>query len=132
MFRHDGITVKDPHAIGNCFNNYFTNIGAEQASKIKGCSNSFRDSLCDSSVNSIFFNPTNPIEVMKIVASLMDLLRMDIRRFLNEFIVIVSVKVISITFRTCFVTLISCWSPPKSRDRIKIVILHMLIYMRRR
>ena len=62
----------------------------------------------------------------------MDLLRMDIHRFLNEFIVIVSVNVVSITFRSCFFTLISSWSPPKSRDRIKIVILHMLIYMRRR
>ena len=45
-------------------------MGAEQASKIKGCSNSFRDSLFDSSVNSIFFNPTNPVEVMRIAASL--------------------------------------------------------------
>ena len=70
MFRHDGITVKDPHDIANCFNNYFSNKGAEQALKIKGCSNSFRDFLFDFSVNSIFFNPTNPIEVMRIVASL--------------------------------------------------------------
>ena len=62
----------------------------------------------------------------------MDLLRMDIHRFLNEFIVIVFVNVVSIKFRTCFFSLISSWSPPISRDRIKKVILNMLIYMRRR
>ena len=39
-------------------------------------------------------------------------LRMDIRRLVNEFIVIVSVNVVSITFRTIFFTLISWRSPP--------------------
>ena len=70
VFRQHGVPVHNPHDIANCFNTYFSNIGAEQAMKIKGCNTNFYDSLPDSSVNSIFFNPTDAVEVTRIVASL--------------------------------------------------------------
>ena len=70
QFKQGDRIVSDPHEIANGFNNFFANIGAEQASKVKGCSQNFQNSLFNPSVNSIFFNSTNAVEVTRIVASL--------------------------------------------------------------
>ncbi len=64
---HDGsLKITDPSIITDKFNSFFANIGPELASKINSPS-IFSDFLEEASPNSIFFNPTDEIEILDIV-----------------------------------------------------------------
>ena len=62
-----GITIVD---IANVFNNYFVNIGPNQAKKISADGTNFRQYLAEPSLFSIFFKPTDYFEILDIVVSL--------------------------------------------------------------
>ena len=67
---HNGDRVYDnPEDIVNGFNDYFANVGKEQASKIPNSKKHFKDFLRGSCNFSLFLHPTNQEEVYKIVNS---------------------------------------------------------------
>ena len=61
--------VKDPSKIANNMNNYYSNMGKEMSDKITAPSNNFIQ-LPPSNINSIFLNPTDEIEVKKIIENM--------------------------------------------------------------
>ena len=70
-FNIDDDLVSDPQTISNHFNSYFVNIGSKLASQIHGSTN-FKDYLnnAHSPVDSFFFAPTYPEEIIKLCLSL--------------------------------------------------------------
>ena len=66
----NGTKILDPRLYANNFNSFFTNIGPELASKIDRSHTHFTDYLSDQNPESLFFNPTNPNEIINITKSL--------------------------------------------------------------
>ena len=62
-------TVKDPSKIANIMNDYYGKMDKKMSDKITAPSNNFIQ-LPPSNVNSIFLNPTNEIEVKKIIENM--------------------------------------------------------------
>ncbi len=58
--------ISDPEIVSNKFNSFFANIGPKLASQIQS-SSSFSDFLDDPQPNTIFFNPTDEMEILDIV-----------------------------------------------------------------
>ena len=61
--------VKDPSKIAYIMNDYYGKMGKEMSNKITAPSNNFIQ-LPPSNLNSIFLNPSNEIEVKKIIEKL--------------------------------------------------------------
>ena len=68
-YKDDSI-FENPDDIVNGFNDYFVNVGQEQASKIPNSTKHFTDFLGERCNSSLFFNPTNKEEIFKVVNSL--------------------------------------------------------------
>ena len=69
----DGNKITDPKEIANNFNDFFTNIGNKLADKITPPDNNYVSPLkSKNQQSSIFLNPTNPEEIIKIVKKLKD------------------------------------------------------------
>ena len=66
----DDCIFENPDDIVNGFNDYFVNVGQEQASKIPNSTKHFTDFLGERCHSSLFFNPTNQEEIFKVVNSL--------------------------------------------------------------
>ena len=69
-FNINGHKVDEPDEIANLFNEYFVNIGPDQASKIDRHNHDFKEFLPESSYPSLFLYPTDFIEILNIVRSL--------------------------------------------------------------
>ena len=69
-FNNHGIDITDPSDIADSFNEYFTTIGPKLANSIPHA-NSHHLHSCNSNIsNSLFFIPTDPEEIQKVVAKL--------------------------------------------------------------
>ena len=66
----NGTDINDPNLYANSFNSFFTNIGPELASKINCPNANFTDYLSERNQESLFFNPTDPSEIINITRSL--------------------------------------------------------------
>ena len=66
----DNNTIVDPKDIANCFNTYFVEVGPTQASKIDSNGEDFSQFLSTPCNKSLFFRPTNSVEILSIVHSL--------------------------------------------------------------
>ena len=66
IFKVDGLEISDPTDIANRFCNYFTNIGPNLAKKVSSCSTSFKAFLTGSFSDSIFLNPVDESEIIRI------------------------------------------------------------------
>ena len=60
----------DPELIANGFCSYFTNVGKEFASKIPDPNSTFDSHLKEPSNETLFVNPTNAVEIQKILQSM--------------------------------------------------------------
>ena len=65
-----GVIVNDSAVIAEKFNNFFTNVGPDLAKVIPTCNKKPTEFLKHSSSNSLFFNPTNPVEIFDIISNL--------------------------------------------------------------
>ena len=67
----DGKKITDSKKIANNFNDFFTNIGTKLANKISSPDSNYVSPLKSKNQrNSIFLNPTNPDEIIKITKNL--------------------------------------------------------------
>ena len=66
IFKVDGLEISDPTDIANRFCNYFTNIGSNLAKKVSSCSTSFKAFLTGTFSDSIFLNPVDESEIIRI------------------------------------------------------------------
>ena len=62
--------IKDPKQITDRFNHFFVNVGADLAKKISPVSGSFNQFLTASNSKSVFFKPTDELEIEQILHSL--------------------------------------------------------------
>ena len=69
-FMHNKTLISDPVNIANCFNNYFVNIGPTLASKLPKENISHRDFLPERTTASLFLEPTDEVEIKKIIRNL--------------------------------------------------------------
>ena len=70
-FTLHGDNIVNPHNYATVFNSFFSNIGPKLASQIKNKNNThFTDFLPEPFNKSIFFNPTNPNEIINITKAL--------------------------------------------------------------
>ena len=69
-FMHNKTLISDPVNIANCFNNYFVNIGPTLASKLPKENISHRDFLPERTSASLFLEPTDEVEIKKIIRNL--------------------------------------------------------------
>ena len=69
-FMHNKTLISDPVNIANCFNNYFVNIGPTLASKLRKENISHRDFLPERTTASLFLEPTDEVEIKKIIRNL--------------------------------------------------------------
>ena len=69
-YRKDDCIYENPDDIVNGFNDYFVNVGQEQASKIPDGTKHFKDFLGERCNASLFLNPTDEEEIFRIVNSL--------------------------------------------------------------
>ena len=69
-FIHNKTLLSDPVNIANCFNNYFINIGPTLASKLPKENISHRDFLPERTTASLFLEPTDEVEIKKIIRNL--------------------------------------------------------------
>jgi hypothetical protein len=65
---HSGCRVTDTKLIAANFNNYFSNIGPKLAQSIAPVSNKPKDYLKSRTLQSIFFNPVTPPEIVDCIA----------------------------------------------------------------
>ena len=61
----DDCICENPDDIVNGFNDYFVNVGQEQASKIPNSTKHFTYFLGEKCNSSLFFNPTNQEEILQ-------------------------------------------------------------------
>ncbi len=66
-FKADNEEVTDPNVISNAFNNFFVNIGPKLASEIQHNEKDFFDYLKQPQQTCMFFKPTVPDEIIKII-----------------------------------------------------------------
>ena len=69
-FKCDNNIINLPKDVANCFNEYFTNIGPNQAQKIDRIDKNHDEYLHVPCNHSVYFNPTNTVEILNIVKSL--------------------------------------------------------------
>ena len=67
---HNKTLISDPVSIANCFNNYFVSIGPTLASKLPKQHISHRDFLPERTTASLFLEPTDEVEIKKIIRNL--------------------------------------------------------------
>ena len=67
---NDDKEIADPGEIANVFNNYFANIGLNQARKIDSNGTNYKEYLVNPSQASLFFKPVDSFEILDIVFSL--------------------------------------------------------------
>jgi hypothetical protein len=73
QFKYNGNYISDPQLIANQFCDYFTNVGPELAKRIPEPTNEYRHYLSkahNNNKNSLFFSPTDPNEIDRIIKSL--------------------------------------------------------------
>ena len=66
----DNKEITQPAEIAQAFNNFFTNIGPDLASKISSDNKHFTDYLSEPNENTMCLIPTNQHEILKIVKAL--------------------------------------------------------------
>ena len=71
-FKYNDQTTSDKDIIANKFNEYFVNIGSNLASTIPERGPSYKTFLPPINDHSIFLEPTNPDEILKIISKLKD------------------------------------------------------------
>ena len=67
---NNGNILKEPCAIAESFNNYFSNIGINLANNIPPSNQHFTDFLKEPNPNSLFFDPVHEAEILDIVNNL--------------------------------------------------------------
>ena len=67
---HEEKEITSAGDVANAFNIYFANVGLNQAKKINSEGTDFKNYLQDPAQSSIFLQPTNCVEISKIVSSL--------------------------------------------------------------
>ena len=68
--KHNNNILTNDHEIANAFNDFFTSVGPNLASKIPSCSNSFHDYFPFSNISSFFLTPANIADVINIIQNL--------------------------------------------------------------
>lgn len=86
----NGVSMSDPLAIANEFNNYFVNIGPSLANNIPPVSRQPTDYISHSPAHSLFFSPTVPSEINSVISHLKnssgtnDSIRPDILKAISD------------------------------------------------
>ena len=62
--------TNDPDKIANGFGDYFSNIGIKLAQNIPVSKHTYDNYLRNANINSLYLNPTNPQEILRIIANL--------------------------------------------------------------
>ena len=70
VFKIDNKTINNPKTISNEFCKYFSEVGNTFASKIPQSNKPFNEHLVNKNPHSLFFTPTDPEEIYKIIMSL--------------------------------------------------------------
>jgi len=69
-FKVDDKAISEPRQIANKFAQYFTNIGSNLSKKIQDTDINIESYLKGNFINSLFFNPTSPLEIEKLTLAL--------------------------------------------------------------